>query len=376
MTALRVLIVGGGIGGLSAAVALRATGASVLLYEQAHQLGEVGAGLVLFPNSLRVLRRLGLVHRVGSVGARLTRFQYCQADGTLVSDVEYGEITPLSPLGMHRADLVAALAEFLPDGVIHTGHRCVQFAQGDESATVSFDNGTSVEADIVIGADGIHSVLQPYVLASSEPVFSGAVAYRGVVPAHRLADPICGFVNWGGHGKHLLAYPVRAGELINFVGIVPADDNMPESWSTPGQPATLMAEFAGWDPAVRRLLAEVNTTLKWALYDRNPLSHWTRGRLTLLGDAAHPMLPHMGQGANQAVEDAMGLATVLRGATAADAPAALIRYQELRHDRTARIQQSARRSGSRLDFAQPIPTDVRWLQDYDVEADALTMRPL
>jgi salicylate hydroxylase len=376
MTELRVVIVGGGIGGLSAAVALRAIGARVLLYEQAHQLGEVGAGLVLFPNSLRVLRRLGLVHRVGSVGARLTGFQYRQANGILVSDVEYGEITPLTPLGMHRADLVAALAESLPYGVIHTRHRCVKFAQRDESATVSFDNGTSIEADIVIGADGIHSVLQPYIFASSEPVFSGAVAYRGVVPAHRFADPPRGFVNWGGQGKHLLVYPVRAGELINFVGFVPADDSIPESWSTPGDPATMAAEFADWAPGVERLLSEVDTTLKWALYDRDPLPHWTRRRLTLLGDAAHPMLPHMGQGANQAIEDAMALATLLRGATAADAPAALIRYQKLRHDRTARIQQNTRRSGLRLDYARPVPTDVRWLQDYDVEADALTMRQL
>src|SRR5262249_46809097 len=152
-------------------------------------------------------------------------------------------------------------------------------------------------------------------------------------------------VIWAGNGKHLLTYPVRAGRLINFVGFVPADVQMRESWPAPGDPAVLAAEFAGWNCEVHRLLDQVDTTFKWGLYDRNPLPRWTKGRLTLLGDAAHPMLPHMGQGANQAIEDAMALATLLRGVSTTYVPNALVQYESLRHDRTARVQQLSRSNG-------------------------------
>jgi salicylate hydroxylase len=178
---------------------------------------------------------------------------------------------------------------------------------------------------------------------------------------------------WGGDGKHLIAYPVRGGELINYVGFVPADDQMRESWSAPGDPAVLAAEFADWAPQVRHLLARIETTFKWGLYDREPLSRWTHGRLTLLGDAAHPMLPHMGQGANQAIEDAMALAILLRGVTAADAPAALMRYQTLRRDHTARVQRSARANGHGFDTGQPVSLNYSWVRDYDVETEALAV---
>jgi salicylate hydroxylase len=166
---------------------------------------------------------------------------------------------------------------------------------------------------------------------------------------------------------------VRAGELINFVGFVPADEQMRESWSAPGDPAALAAEFANWNRQARRLLAQVDNTFKWGLYDRNPLTRWTNGRLTLLGDAAHPMLPHMGQGANQAIEDAMALATLLRSPSGADVPEALVHYQALRRERTARIQQLSRSNGIRFDAGATVRLTRPWVQGYDVEADALAV---
>ncbi|MCW2550394.1 MAG: 2-polyprenyl-6-methoxyphenol hydroxylase [Mycobacterium sp.] len=369
MKKLRVAIIGGGIGGLSTAVALHQMGAEVRVYEQARQLAEVGAGVGLHRNSQRVLDRLGLGDEVSRRGARLSEFHLFTQDGTVVSHEKYG--AGAGQLGLHRADLVEVLAGALPTEVVHTGHRCVQFTQHGGSARVSFDNGAAVSADVVVAADGIHSRLQRDVVEPTDPVFSGVVAYRGLIPAERLPEWPKGLVTWGGDGKHLIAYPVRAGELINYVGFVPADEQMRESWSAPGDPTILAAAFADWTPQVRRLLSRVETTLKWGLYDREPLPRWTDGRLTLLGDAAHPMLPHMGQGANQAIEDALALAILLRGVPAADAPTALTRFQMLRRDHTARVQRSARVNGLRFDAAKPLSLNQSWVRDYDVEKEAL-----
>jgi salicylate hydroxylase len=368
---LRVAVIGGGIGGLSTAVALRATGAHVQVFEQARQLSEVGAGLGIQQNGQRVLLRLGLGPEVHRIGSRLKGFRIYAPDGSVVS----GETYPagVTQLGVHRADIVAVLAASLPPGDVHTGHRCVGLTQHEEFAVVNFDNGLSVKADVVIAADGIHSALQRYVVDPTVPVFSGTVAYRGLIPASRLPGWPEYLVSWGGDGKHLLAFPVRGGELLNFVGFVPADERTRESWSAPGDPATLAAEFADWNPQARRLLARVDATLTWGLYDREPLTRWTQGRLCLLGDAAHPMLPHMGQGANQAIEDAMALATLLRGGSSADVPEALRRYEALRRDRTARVQRFSRTNGVRLDSGSAVRFMQPWVRDYDVEADALAV---
>jgi salicylate hydroxylase len=369
---LRVLIVGGGIGGLSAAVALRAAGVDVDLYEQAGEFGEVGAGVGLHQNSQRVLRRLGLGDEVSRVAAPITGIRLSDPSGTVVAAESYGPDT--HQLGVHRADLIALLAAALPDGVLHTGRRCIQFIAQNGTAAVSFDTGEVVEADAVIAADGIHSVLRQYVVERNEPVFSGVVAYRGLVSATRVPEWPHHLSVWGGNGKHLLTFPVRAGQQINFVGFVPADAQMRESWSAPGDPAALAAEFADWHPQVRRLLDQIDVTFKWGLYDRDPLPRWTTGRLTLLGDAAHAMLPHMGQGANQAIEDAMALATLVHGASGADVPDALVQYQQLRHDRAARIQQLSRSTGIGFDAGSPVRVVLPWVQGYDVEAEALAVR--
>jgi 2-polyprenyl-6-methoxyphenol hydroxylase-like FAD-dependent oxidoreductase len=349
-----IIIVGGGIGGLFGAKALLMRGLEVELYEQAPALGEVGAGVYITPNSVRQLQRVGLGEQVEKYGARVgSASQYFSADGTPIAPVQVTDSSGWSAnFGMHRADFVDLLAGSLPQDIVHTGHRCVGFEQVGERARVKFANGASAEADIVVGADGIHSELRPYVFPPSAPVFHGTVAYRGTVPHERLPDfPNERWQMWLGKGKHFLVFPLRAGKLLNYVGFVPADKEMKESWSAPGDPDVLRAEFVGWDPRIETLLSKVEKTFRWALYDREPLPTWTKGRLTLLGDAAHPMLPHLGQGANQAIEDGMALATILSRVDNVRAPQALVAYERLRRERVAEVQRGARQNGMRYDSA-------------------------
>jgi 2-polyprenyl-6-methoxyphenol hydroxylase-like FAD-dependent oxidoreductase len=235
---------------------------------------------------------------------------------------------------------------------VKTGHRCTGFEQDGDTARAFFANGATAEADVVVAADGIHSVLQRYVVEPSPPIPSGSVAYRGLVPHERIPSwPTGAWQMWMGEGKHFLVFPVRAGRLLNYVGFVPTDEQMKESWSAPGDPAVLAREFAGWDERVESLLAEVDRTFRWGIYDREPLARWSRGRLTLLGDAAHPMLPHLGQGANQSIEDGMALAALLGDVDRARAPEALAKYERVRRERTITIQRGSRANQLRYDSA-------------------------
>jgi salicylate hydroxylase len=366
---LEVAVVGGGIGGLFAANALVAHGIPVSVYEQAPALGEIGAGVFLTPNSVRQLERVGLGPAVEKWGSRVgPESRYFRHDGIPIAPVQVTDSSGWNAtFGMHRADLVELLADALPHDVVHTGRRCTGFEQNGNRARVVFANNATVEADIVVGADGIHSELRPHVFPPSRPVFSGSVAYRGVVAHEHIPHwPTNAWLMWLGKGKHFLTFPVRAGKLINYVGFVPADQEMKESWSAPGDPDVLRCEFAGWDPRIESVLREVQMTFRWALYDREPLPAWTRGRLTLLGDAAHPMLPHLGQGANQSIEDGMALATILARTDQKSAPAALLAYERLRRERVAQVQRGARENGLRYDSAY---TDLG-VRDAEITAHA------
>lgn len=380
----KVVIVGGGIGGLFAANALVANGIPVSVYEQAPALGEVGAGVYITPNSVRHLQRVGLGPEVEKWGARVGHeSRYFRHDGTPIAPVQVTDSSGWNAtFGMHRADLVEFLAKALPPGIIRTGHRCTGFEQRGDVARVSFANGAASEGDVVVAADGIHSELRQHVVPPSRPVFSGSVAYRGLVPSELVPDwPPARWEMWLGKAKHFLTYPVRAGALINYVGFVPADEEMKESWSAAGDPDALRREFAGWNPRIESLLHQVKVTFRWALYDREPLPTWTNGRLTLLGDAAHPMLPHLGQGANQSIEDGIALATILARADRSTAPTALLAYERLRRERVAQVQRGARENGLRYDSAysdlgvrdaelNAHATFRRRLYDHDVVPDA------
>ena len=376
--ALRAVVAGGGIGGIAAAVALVRAGIDVRVYEQAQQLAEVGAGVSLAPNGLRMLERLGVGEGIGRVGARYASAQLRFSDGRAVRHEPHQFTRPGQNVGIHRADLLALLAGQLPPGTVRTGHRCTGFSQDAGSATVGFADGTTATADVVIGADGIHSVLQGFVVAPATPVFSGVVAYRGLVP--RLDGyPADAMRMWVGESKHFLVFPVRAGQLLNYVGFVPSDTSVRESWSVPGDPVALAAHFAGWDPVIGEVIAAISepggSGFQWGMYDRAPLPRWSSRRLTLLGDAAHPMLPHLGQGVNQALEDAVTLATLLGASTSsAGVPRALATYERLRRDRTARVQLGSRRQGAGWDNSASQLIDRRWIYEYDAWAEAVTPR--
>jgi salicylate hydroxylase len=284
---------------------------------------------------------------------------------------------------MHRSDLLNALAAKLPPKTIRIGHRCVGIDQTVASAQLQFAHGDSFEADIIIAADGIHSTLQKCVVEPTPPEYSGVRAYRGLISREKLPGwPEAAHIVWMGDGKHFIAYPVRSGRLLNYVGFVPTENETIESWFATGDVEELSASFDGWDPRIVRLLETVGSCYWWGLYDRRPLASWISGRLVLLGDAAHAMLPHLGQGANQAIEDGIALAVFLEGRDPDEVPDILPRYEIFRRARTDGIQAEARKTGLRYDSKyenlEQRDREIaksglfrKTLYDYDVEKAAI-----
>src|SRR5712691_617109 len=259
----RVLIAGGGIGGLTAALALLRSGCDVDVYEQAAELTEVGAGLQLAANGTRVLHELGI-----------------------------GE--QLKPLACDANSL--------------------GFSQDSEGARLQLEDGTEVRGDALIGADGVHSPIRQALFGPDQPSFTGIVAWRGVIPMDRLPARMARSVgtNWIGPGGHVVHYPLRAGSLMNFVGALERADWQVESWSTRGTTEEMAADFAGWNEEVQTMIRNIETPYKWALMVRPPMERWTVGRASLLGDACHSMVPLLAQGANMAIEDGFVLARCLK----------------------------------------------------------------
>ena len=345
----RIAVVGGGIGGLAAAAFLRRAGLAATVYEQAAALGEVGAGLVVAPNAARLLRRLPSAPGLDRAGVALEAgWEFRRwADGTVLfvqrlGDAcvrRYGEHT----WTMHRADLLEMLRSAIPDEAVKLGRRCTGVTQDAGGVTLTFSSGAPVRADVVVAADGIHSVLREHVTAASPPRESGLCAWRSLVPASGAPAfarrPVQTL--WLGYRHHLVHYPVSGGRLVNLVAFSPARPGAVESWSAVGQAADLAAEFAGWDPRLGEFIAAAGHVGRWSVLDRAPLPRWVNGRIALLGDAAHPMLPFYAQGAGQAIEDAAALAACL-AAGPWDPPAALARYEKVRLPRASQVQEASR----------------------------------
>jgi salicylate hydroxylase len=344
-TNISIAVIGGGMGGLTAALALLQAGFDVQVFEQADAVSEIGAGVQISPNASRVLHGLGLENPLARTGVKpLAWHQRRWNDGqtllrtplALAMEAHFG----FPHYQMHRADVVDALAAALPAGRLHTGHRFAGLVDHGDRVEARFENGKRFEAHALIGADGIHSAVRRELFGPEQARYTGCVAYRGLVPAERLAQlqlEVTAQV-WMGPGQHFVHYFVRNRELVNFVAVVEQSEWAPESWTTRADGAEASAAFAAWHPQVRTILAAVDQTYKWALFDRQPMPQWSAGRVTLLGDACHAMLPFMAQGAAQAIEDAGTLAACLRPRDAHGLPAALRRYETLRLARTTRIQ--------------------------------------
>jgi salicylate hydroxylase len=380
-TGSRIAVIGAGVGGLVAAIALRARGFRVEVYEQVGQLAAIGAGVSLGANGVRLLDRLGLGTAVREVAAPLHRVQFHHwRTGDLIYQHPMGDWytkTFGAPfLGLHRADLQQVLLDHCPS-TPHLNRRCVELRESAEGVELVFADGTATDAELVIGADGLRSITRPHVAGPDEAVFAGMSCFRGLVPIERVpGGDEWGLTFWLGPGRHLVAYPVSRHRLINFVAYVPDQAWTLESWSAKGDPAEAVSAFNGWNPAITTLLGAAGEVGRWAIYDREPLRRWSTGRVTVLGDAAHPMQPHAGQGSNQAIEDAY-LLTQFLSRDDLDLSEALRQYELLRRPRTRLIQQGSRANagcswfpdGPEADARNAglaaLPETVAWIHGYD-----------
>jgi salicylate hydroxylase len=384
---LRIAIVGGGIGGLTAALALRSRDLDVRVFEQAEILREIGAGVSIHPNAARLLRRLGFEDQLEKIGSPISGITLRDSQGAPIATAA-GPATPAFSRGdqgynVHRADFLNLLFDALPKGTVALGHRCIQLEEEADRVHLSFANGAAADADVVIGADGIRSVVRREIGLQSRPTSEGIMAYRGLIPTERLpwAGDLKDPALWIGPGRSFLLYPVAHGRLINMVAFVPTDTDSEESWSAPGDLKALAAEYAGWDQPVQDTINSLEKTFRWGIYDRAPLPYWSTERVTLMGDAAHPMVPHVGQGAGQSIEDGFTLALLLEGCSVRDVADRLSLYEELRLERTSKVQALARAAGklyrSNSDDASDKAARLRewmaqgqWVFEHDAEKTA------
>ena len=342
--ALSVAIIGGGIGGMAAALSLLRAGADVHVYERARTLSEVGAGIQVSPNASRILHRLGLAGALANMGVKpLAIHQRRWDDGRTLLRTPTAQAMETAfgfpHYQMHRADLLNTLASALPAERLHIGHRFTALVDHGDHVEATFENGIHISVDVLVGADGIHSAVRHVLFGPEQPHFTGCVAYRGLVPADRLAhldlEVTCQV--WMGPGKHFVHYYVQNRRLVNFVAAIEQDTWTRESWTDRGDIADWLAAHEGWHPQVRGIIGAADETFIWALFDRKPMTRWSVGRVTLLGDACHAMLPFMAQGAAQAIEDGAALATCLSQTAARDVSEALRRYESLRLPRASRV---------------------------------------
>lgn len=388
---MHAIIVGAGIGGLSAALLFRKAGIDVTLLEQASELREVGAGVQISSNGTVALRELGVLDAVDAVAVRAASFQ--------VLHFETGELIADFPLGqparerygerfyqVHRADLLDILAAALPGDILRTGARVEEIRQDADGVTAILASGEEVKGDLLVGADGIHSVVRKSLGIDVEPAFSGKLVWRALVPAERITE--CAFEErfYGhtGRDRMVWGYWVRPKTLFNFGGVVPATEIHRESWTETGDLDQMRASFRDSNPRLKVLIDAVDEAFIFGLYDRDPLERWTFGRVTLLGDAAHAMLPYLAQGACQSLEDSVVLAECLKRHGNSAVEDALQDYEIRRRPRTTKVQLAARaasifwlendpeqiraRDGRMRGLSQidPLGTTLwKWLYGYD-----------
>ena len=366
-TPLTIAIVGAGLGGLTAASTLRLHGFNVQVYEQAGGFARIGAGIQMMPNSMKVLRRIGIEQRVRSSSFEPYSHLNRQWDtGEVMRELPMPESLFGAPyLCMHRGDLHEALASVLPNEIIHSGKKLVGLDERGSRVTLTFEDGSRADADVVIGADGVHSVVRDIIIGPDAPIHKGRIAYRAVFPSSLMGGKDIGDsrTKWWGPDRHIVIYYTRRDKSeIYFVTSVPepAEWLTRESWSAKGDVRELRKAYEGFHADVRAVLDACPDCHKWAILEREPLPKWSDGRVVLLGDACHPMTPYMAQGAATAIEDAAVLARCLAEG-AGDARTAFTRYEAHRKPRTSRIQAIS----SANTWMKGGSDDTSWLYGYD-----------
>lgn len=366
---MRVAVSGAGIAGLTLAAALKGTWATCHLFEQAGQFKDVGAGIQLAPNASRVLHQLGLGPFLDRVAVRPEAMEMRRwSDGRTLRRTELGrdclQMFGAPYYSLHRADLHRGLVELLPGGTVHLGQHCSELVEHEGGVELRMAGGVVEHAAVAVGADGIHSLFRRR-LAEDHPKFSGQLIYRGLVSASSLpflmTEPKV--LLWLGPSQHFVCYPICGGSMISFGATVASGEIGAESWTAAGSVSDLMSRYHGWDADVCQIIAAAEDVSVWALHDRDTITRWSTARTTLIGDAAHPMLPFLAQGANQAIEDAMVLARLLERAGPGDVRAALSRYEELRWPRTEQVHTISRRNAGMLH----LPDGEQQRQRDDVE---------
>jgi salicylate hydroxylase len=376
----KVVIIGAGIAGLTAAASLRAFGFESEVYEQAPQLGEVGAGLQLGPNAVKVLRALGLEEallKVASEPPNIISLNWNDATERFreplraISVKEYGA----RYLTCHRADLHDLLQSLVPVSSIHLGAACTGIDCSPSGAIVTFADGRKVSCDVVVGADGIHSVVRKQLFGEKPARFTQQICWRAMIPMDLVPERVGPngsvpfahgeYSGWIGPTGHIICYPIRSGKIFNiFAGRV-SEQWVEESWVTPSANEELLAAYEGWNGAMREMLRKADRCYKWGIYDRDPLERWLADRAVLIGDAAHPMMPTLAQGAAISIED--GYALARNFAAINDLDGALAAFERERVPRASAVQLQARAQfDDNRKVPAPPPRDRGWIFRHDV----------
>jgi salicylate hydroxylase len=364
-SARTVIVAGAGIAGLCVALVLRRHGIDVRIFEQSPELTQVGAGIQISANGIRVLRWLGLDEEMSAVACRPRSFRAVDwRDGREFHAIPYRD----EHYHIHRADLLDILKRHVPDDLVRLGERVTGLRQTDAAVTVETDRNATYAADALIGADGIHSTVRGILFGADQPRFAGHICWRFVVDSDRLRQ-VPETCTWHGPGGHVVMYPVSAGRGVNVVAYVESSQWFVESWHLRADRDEVHKAYIGWDPLIHELIDAADVINKWAMFGRDPLPAWTQGRVTLMGDAAHPMLPFLAQGAVMAIEDAYALGTLLAKLPPA---AALKQYQQLRLPRATAVQSAARSRramiarGPDADAKAAPAISVEEIYDYDI----------
>lgn len=363
----RIAVIGAGLGGMTVAGLLQRAGFTVKVYEQAAAFSRIGAGIHLSPNVMMVMRRLGIEQALMDIGLHPDAFVSRKWDtGEVLFELPFNPASEAhfgaAYINVHRGDLHAVLESALTHGTIAFGHRLTALEEREEGVRLTFANGETAEADVVIGADGVNSRVREYLLGPEKPRFSGHIAHRAVFPAKLLNGlPIRACTKWWGPGSHILVYYMtQAREEVYVVSSVPAPGwDVPDSF-VPCDKDEFVADFAGYHPELRQVVEAAPEVTKWPVFDREPVDCWSRGRLVLLGDACHPLRPYMASGAAMAIEDGAVLARCLAELGEGDPAEALAWYAANRMPRTNKVQ---RISVANTWFRGP--TDPDWLFTYD-----------